>query len=196
MITALPWLLAGATASVCVAMLVGGDARTAGGPQKVRDAIILGCCLGIAVALAELVRVAFVHSVAAFDYELQAGSFPFVPIVGLAGLACGVIIGFVVPQAVRTNLVTPFDPITARALRELLREAEAVFNARLPAEAWVFTPHPELGAITPAEAVQYESRATGVWRLLDSEGGSRQDKEARPARADRPVPTVIEGGRK
>jgi hypothetical protein len=109
----------------------------------------------------------------------------------LAGFACGAVIGFLVPWACKTNLVTPPDPITARALRDLLREAESALGSKVAADNWVFTPHADLGGVTPAEAVHYKTHATGVRRLLESEASARRED----ARAERPAPVVIEGGR-
>jgi hypothetical protein len=116
----------------------------------------------------------------------------YVPIVGVAGFACGAVIGFLVPQAYRANLATPLDPIMARALRELLRQAETTLGTRAAAEDWVFIPRSELGGITPAEAVQYKTQATGVRGLLEREA-PRQREEARVKRSDWPVPVVLEG---
>jgi hypothetical protein len=101
------------------------------------------------------------------------------------------VIGFKVPWGYKTNLVTPPDPVMARALRDLLRQAESALGSKVAAENWVFTPHPDLGWITPAEAAQYKTHATGVKRLLESEAAARREQ----ARADRPAPVVIEGGR-
>jgi hypothetical protein len=89
--------------------------------------------------------------------------------VGLAGLACGAVIGFIVPQSCRVNVVTPFDIDMARALRNSLRQAETTLGTKAAAEGWMFTPHRDLGGITPAEAIQYKTHATGVGRLLENE---------------------------
>jgi hypothetical protein len=168
MATALPWLLAGATASVLLASLVGGDVRQTGKPQRARDAIIVGGGLGLATAMAQLIQISLsgllVREAAALDSVL---------IVGLAGFACGAAIGFVVPHACRANLVTPFDPIMAGALRDLLDQAEITLGTRAAAEDWVSMPRNELGGITPAEAVQYKTHATGVRRLLETEAPTR-----------------------
>jgi hypothetical protein len=114
-----------------------------------------------------------------------------VPIVGLAGFACGAVVGFKVPAACRINLVTPVDPVMARALRDLLAQAESALGSEAAAEDWVFTPHSELDGITPAEAVQYKTHATGVGRLLENEAVRRRDEVF----GERPAPVVIEGGR-
>jgi hypothetical protein len=96
--------------------------------------------------------------------------------VGLAGFACGAVIGFKVPWGYKTNLVTPPDPVMARALRDLLRQAESALGSKVAAENWVFTPHPDLGWITPAEAAQYKTHATGVKWLLESEAAARREQ--------------------
>jgi hypothetical protein len=70
--------------------------------------------LGLAAASAQLIQTALSESL--FH---EPPSFGLVPIVGLAGFACGSVIGFMVPHACRANIVTPLDPALARALREL-----------------------------------------------------------------------------
>ena len=117
MATALPWLLAGATASVLLANLMGGDVRRAGKPQRMRDAIILGGGLGLAAALAQLIQTSLgnvlVGETAPLGSCPDRRAWPASP--------AARIIGFVVPQACRANLVMPFDPNMARVLRDLLR---------------------------------------------------------------------------
>jgi hypothetical protein len=98
-----------------------------------------------------------------------------------------------VPAACRTNLVTPLDPIMARSLRELQRQAQTALG-KPAADDWLFSPNSDLGGITPAEAIQHKTHATGVGRLLESEAALRRD-EAHPDRGERPNPVVIEGGR-
>jgi hypothetical protein len=182
--TALPWLLAGATASAVLASSLSGDVRLTNRSQRLIDAVFLGGALGVAVGSAALLQYSLVEV-----FEGKRWFLGDVVSVGLAGFVCGAVIGFKVPWACKTNLVTPPDPITARALRELLGEAESEFGSKVAAENWVFTPHVDLGGITPAEAVQYKTHATGVKRLLRNEASARRKE----ARADRPV--VIEGGR-
>ena len=113
------------------------------------------------------------------------------PIVALVGFACGAVIGFKVPVACRTNLVTPLDPIMARALRDLLAQAKVALGSEAAARDWVFTPSADLDGMTPAEAVQYKTHATGVGRLLENEAARRREE----AFGERPTPVVIEGGR-
>ena len=55
-------------------------------------------------------------------------------------------------------------------------------------------PRNELGGITPAEAVQYKTHATGVRRLLESEAPRRREGN-RPDGSDRPPLTVVDGDR-
>jgi len=54
----------------------------------------------------------------------------------------------------------------------------------------VFTPNDELGGITPAEAAQYKTQATGVGRLLENEASQRHEE----VRREGLTPVVIEGG--
>jgi hypothetical protein len=187
MATALPWLLAGATASVLLASLMSGDVRRTGKIQRARDAVTVGGGLGLATAMAQLIQISLSGLLARETVGLDT-----VPIVGLAGIACGAAIGFLVPHACRTNLVTPFDPIMAGALRDLLDQAEITLGTRAAAEDWVSMPRNELGGITPAEAVQYKTHATGVRRLLEAEA-PRQREGARLGRSDRPAPIIISG---
>ena len=198
-VSALPWLLAGAMVSVLSAFLLGGDVRRTDMHHKSRDAIVLGIGLGIAATAATLIQMSLLehlnHLVDQTKPNLNyvtilssAGS------VGLAGLACGAVIGFIVPQSCRANVVTPFDIVMARALRDLLRQAEITLGTRTAAAEWTFTPNIELGGITPAEAMQFKTYATGVGRLLENEALLARE-ESRPARGDRPMPVVVEGGR-
>ena len=184
--TALPWLLAGATASAVLASSLGGDARSTNRSQRVIDAVFIGGALGVAVGSAQLLQNSLMEMI---DHTPR--SVDEIITVGLAGFVCGAVIGFKVPWGYKTNLVTPPDPVMARALRDLLRQAESALGSKVAAENWVFTPHPDLGWITPAEAAQYKTHATGVKRLLESEAAARREQ----ARADRPPPVVIEGGR-
>jgi hypothetical protein len=184
--TALPWLLAGATASAVLASSLGGDARSTNRSQRVIDAVFIGGALGVAVGSAQLLQNSLMEMI---DHTPRSAD--EIITVGLAGFVCGAVIGFKVPWGYKTNLVTPPDPVMARALRDLLRQAESALGSKVAAENWVFTPHPDLGWITPAEAAQYKTHATGVKRLLESEAAARREQ----ARADRPPPVVIEGGR-
>ena len=184
--TALPWLLAGATASAVLASSLGGDARSTNRSQRVIDAVFIGGALGVAVGSAQLLQNALMEMI---DHTPR--SVDEIISVGLAGFACGAVIGFKVPWGYKSNLVTPPDPVMARALRDLLRQAETALGSKLAAENWVFAPHPDLGGITPAEAVQYKTHATGVKRLLDSEAAARREQ----ARAEGLTPVVIDGGR-
>jgi hypothetical protein len=169
MASALPWLLVGAAASVFLASLMGDDVRRTGKPQRVRDAITIGGGLGLATALAQLIQTSLSNVLGG-----ETASLGLVPLVGVAGFACGAAIGFVVPHACRANLAMPFDPIMAGALRDLRDQAEIVLGTKAAAEEWVSLPRNELGGITPAEAVQYKTRATGVRRLLESEAPSQR----------------------
>jgi hypothetical protein len=184
--TALPWLLAGATASAVLASSLGGDARSTDRSQRAIDAIFLGGALALAVGSAALLQYALLEKFGGKPLDLGD-----VISLGLAGFACGAVIGFKLPWACKTNLVTPPDRATAGVLWELLVKAESELGSKVAAQNWIFSPNADLGGITPAEAVQYTTRATGVKRLLESEASARRVQ----ARAERPVPVLIEGGR-
>jgi energy-coupling factor transporter transmembrane protein EcfT len=184
--TALPWLLAGATASAVLATSLAGDARLTDRSQRAVDAIFLGSALALAVGWAALLQYALTEKFEGKPWDLGD-----VISLGLAGFACGAVIGFKVPWACKTNLVTPPDRATAGVLWELLVQAESELGSKVAAQNWIFSPNADLGGITPAEAVQYTTRATGVKRLLESEASARREQ----ARAERPLPVVIEGGR-
>lgn len=183
--TAVPWLLVGAIVSAVLASCLSGDVRRTDKAQRVRDVISLGIAAALAAGVAQLIQGSLAEKLGDGSLNLS-----LVPVIGLAGFACGAVIGFTVPVACRVNLVTPLDPIMARALRDLLGQAEAALGSKAAAENWVFMPHTDLGGITPAEAVQHKTHATGVRRLLESEASRRRDE----ARRDGLAPVVIEGG--
>ena len=56
----------------------------------------------------------------------------------------------------------PYDRNASAARDDLVGKAEKALGAQSDAEDWVFTPHKKLGGITPAEALQHKSLATGV----------------------------------
>jgi Protein of unknown function (DUF2384) len=167
-LTAIPWFLAGATASVLIAFLVGGDLRQNDRASRLRDTATLAVGLGLAVALAQLCQSSLAEALGLQSYP----PINLVPIIGAIGLSIGAVIGYVVPRTCRTNLVTPFDTRSRRVSTSLLRQAEASFGSKSAAENWVFAPHQELGGIAPAEAIRYRGHATGVLRLLESEAGA------------------------
>jgi hypothetical protein len=182
----LPWLLAGATASAVLASSVAGDARSTDRSQRAIDAIFLGGALALAVGWAALLQYALTEKLEGKPWDLGD-----VISLGLAGFACGAVIGFKLPWACKTNLVTPPDRATASVLWELLVQAERELGSKVAAQNWIFSPNADLDGITPAEAIQYTTRATGVKRLLETEAAARREE----ARAERPMPVVIEGGR-
>ena len=184
--TAFPWVLVGATASAVLARLLHGDVRRIDRSQRVREAIILGIAVGLAAGAAQAIQLALIEKL-----EGASGSFGVVPLIALAAFACGAVIGFKVPVACRINLTTPLDPIMARALRDLLAQAKVALGSETAAGDWVFAPNGDLNGITPAEAVQYKTQATGVGRLLEAEAVRRREE----VRSERPTPVVIEGGR-
>ncbi|HET7252456.1 MAG TPA: MbcA/ParS/Xre antitoxin family protein, partial [Xanthobacteraceae bacterium] len=183
--TAVPWLLVGAIVSAVLASCLSGDVRRTDKAQRVRDVISLGIAAALAAGVAQLIQGSLAEKLGDGSLNLS-----LVPVIGLAGFACGAVIGFTVPVACRVNLVTPLDPIMARALRDLLGQAEAALGSKAAAENWVFMPHTDLGGITPAEAVQHKTHATGVRRLLESEAAHRREE----ARQVGLAPVVIEGG--
>ena len=195
MATALPWLLVGMTASIFLVIRLGGDVRRIGTADRLRDAIVVAAALGIAAAAAQLIQTSLVDAFRDLGLTKESlASNKLVWIEGLAEFACGAVIGFVVPLACRANVVTPSDPITARTLRDLQRDARTALGSKAAGDDWVFTPNDDLRGITPAEALQYRTHATGVGNLLEI-AAQRQLEETRPDRSDRPAPVLIEGGR-
>jgi hypothetical protein len=182
------WFVAGATASALLASRITGDVRRTQISDRVRDAAWLGVGLGLAVALAQLVQSALAFRL----HDPDGIPLSIVPIVAVVGLVCGAVIGFMVPYACKGNLATPPDPIMARQLRNLLREAKKTLGTAALAENWLFSPKSALHGITPAEAIQYEGYANVVRTLLSNEA-SREREETWPDRSDRPL--VIDGGR-
>ena len=184
--TAFPWMLVGATAAAVLASSLRGDVRRIGPAQRVREASVLGIAVALAALAAQTIQLALSEK-----FEGASVSFADIPLVAVAASACGAVIGFKVPVAYRINLVTPRDPIMARALRALLAQANIDLGSDAAARDWIFAPHDDLDGVTPAEAVQYKTLATGVGRLLEAEAARRRDE----ARTERPTPVVIEGGR-
>ena len=184
--TASVWFLAGAAASAVLAGRMTGDVRRTCKSDRARDAAWLGVGLGLAVALAQMMQSALAQELRDPDQT----SLEFVPIVAFVGLLCGVVIGIMVPYACKGNLVTPPDPIMARELRNLLREAETTLGSKALAENWVFSPHNGLPGITPAEAIQYQGYTNLVRMLLNSEA-SREREASWPDRSDKPTPIAI-----
>jgi hypothetical protein len=184
--TAFPWMLVGATAAAVLANSLRGDLRRIGPSDRVREAIVLGVAVALAAAAAQSIQAALMEKL-----EGVPALYGDVPLFALAAFACGAIIGFKVPVAYRINLVTPLDPIMARALRGLLAQANLTLGSDTAARDWVFVPNGDLNGITPAEAVQYKTQATGVGRLLEAEAVRRREE----LRSEQSTPVVIEGGR-
>jgi hypothetical protein len=192
MLTALPWFLAGATASVLLAYLLAGDVRQTKLAARRHDAFVVGSGLGVAAASAQMIQMSlldFVTPKATPQGALDPLALSYPELIsqsaatGLAGFACGMVIGFMVPQACKGNIVTPFYPTMAHALKGLLHRAQLTLGTQAAAANWVFTPHNDLGGITPAEAIQYRTRANGVLRLLESEAPHQEPhSKAVPAR--------------
>ena len=184
--TAFPWMLVGATAAAVLATSLRGDVRRIGPSERVREAVVLGVAVGLAAAAAQSIQLALTEKL-----EGVSASFGDVPLVALAAFACGAIIGFKVPVECRKNLLSPLDPVMARALRDLLVQANVALGSDTAARDWVFAPNADLDGITPAEAVQHKTQATGVGRLLEAEAVRRREE----ARSERLMPVVVEGGR-
>ena len=182
--TALPWLLAGATAGAVLACRMGGDVRRTGTRQRLHDAIWLGAALGIAVLLAQLVQSAIGEQLQDID-RVPIGLVSML-VIGLVGFMCGAVLGFMVPYACRANVVTPPDPGMVRMLRDLLSRAETSLGGKDAASDWVFSPHNALRGITPAEAIQYDGYANLLRQLLD---GERAGDDARGGN-DAPIAIV------
>jgi hypothetical protein len=152
--TALPWFVAGAAASCVIAVLLAGDVRGTTRRDRECDALVLGGVLGLAVAFAADVQGAlgdFLDGKSRSYLEIiSAGA-----AVGLAGAACGAVIGFMVPKVCKSNIVTPFSAEMIKALDRALQSARASIGDDDAAKTWLFTPRNELGGISPAEAVQH-----------------------------------------
>jgi hypothetical protein len=195
MATAFPWSLVGMTASIFLVLRLGGDVRRTGTADRLRDAIMMATALGIAAAAAQLIQTSFVDYFRGLGWTNEPlPADRLVWIEGLAEFACGAVIGFVVPFACRTNVITPVDPIVAHALRDLQRSATTALGSKAVGGDWVFTPNDDLRGITPAEAIQYRTHATGVDNLLEI-AAQHQLEETRPDRSECPAPVLIEGGR-
>ena len=184
-LTASFWFLAGAAASAILASRMTGDVRRTHRSDRVRDAAWLGIGLGLAVAVAQLMQSALAEQLGEAPLKLAP-----VVTVALVGLVCGAVIGIMVPYACKGSLVTPPDPIMARELRNLVREAETTLGTRALAESWVFSPHSGLPGITPAEAIQYEGYANLVRTLLNNDA-SREREGSWSDRSDKPASIAI-----
>ena len=102
------------------------------------------------------------------------------PIQALAGLVCGLVIGFQVPHAFRENLRTPYDPVASGRLDDFLAKAKEQLGD--PAgRSWVFGPNPRLGGITPAEAVQCEGWTASLSDLLKERANLQPQVAKSPA---------------
>jgi hypothetical protein len=185
LLAALPWFVPGATVSVLLALTVGRNITRRTIADRRRDMTLFGLALGIAAALAQLIQ----NSLYIILLNQTSSVFDTVPALGLVGVACGAVIGFMVPTQCRANLVTPAARVKVRALQDLRDKAYGIMD-KTAADVWIFQARDELNGITPAEAVQYKGRQTSAMRLLDN----LTDGAGRTA-ADRSAPVVIEGGR-
>ncbi|TDQ15307.1 hypothetical protein [Phyllobacterium brassicacearum] len=183
--TASPWFFVGAVASVLIFIRFRGDVRTGDTQKRLIDAAVVAIGLGATVYLAQMIQ-------GAWDKIPGIGTVSLK--VGLAGLACGAVLGYFVPHAFRMSVSRPYDRNASAALDDLVGKAEKALGAQSDAEDWVFTPHKKLGGITPAEALQHKSLATGVSTLLDFAAPPETEAQP-PAIITRPTPMIIEGGR-
>jgi hypothetical protein len=167
--TALPWFVAGAAASCLIAGLLTGDVRRTARRDRARDALILGAALGLAAAFGNDVQGALVgrHS---YLELIWAGA-----AVGLAGAACGAVLGYMVPKACRANIVTPFSAEMAKALDKALQTARAQLGGDEDARNWLYTPRNDLGGITPAEAIQH-TQLDHVQQILADEAREKRSQ--------------------
>jgi hypothetical protein len=182
-----PWFLLGSTLSVVVAMRMAGDVRRTMLPDRLRDAYITGIATGFAAAAATALQTAI--------YGILGSNVDFgsVPTTAFAGFACGWVVGFCVPQLAKSMIVRPPNLEQVKALKNLRRQAIAALGKDDDVDGWLFGPYTELGGVSPAEAIGYTGRVTGVRMLLEELSASL------PARADtqppeRSVPVLISGG--
>jgi hypothetical protein len=187
--TAFPWFLAGATVSVVLSNRMAGDVRRTRTKDRLGDALVMGASLAVAVAAAQLIQMSMTDTI----FHQTVSSFGLVPIIGLAGFACGATIGYFVPQRAKINLVTPSNSVNAIALEELLRHARKVFETDEAATNWIYNPRAEFGGITPAEAIGHKGLATGVRELLNDLATSQTDA-GRSGKDVRLRPMLIQSG--
>lgn len=173
--TAFPWVLSGAMASFLLAKLLGGDVRRVNRTDRIRDAVKLGAGLSVAAFFANLLQL----SLNDYAQKILTGkpnpdffglhNVTASVAVGLAGLCCGLAIGFMAPRAFRCGIANPIHGDMTKQLRALLQRAQTIRSGRNGAEDWAFQPQDELGGISPAEALQYKEQVNRVWALLEDE---------------------------
>jgi hypothetical protein len=93
----------------------------------------------------------------------------------------GFIIGFAVPYAFRRNIVFPSDPVNVRELQKISALAHGVFSDEEAASDWTFKPSYDLGGISPAEAIQYNTLVNRVSHLLGGDAPRPSPEPAIPA---------------
>jgi hypothetical protein len=164
-VTALPWFVAGATASILLAYFLAGDVRRTKIPDRWHDALALGGGLGLAAGVSEMIQMTF-------DDFITSNTLTYGELIGqscliaFAGVACGMVLGFFVPQAYKANIVTPLYADVAHMLKRLVKNAASAFGNEQAGENWAFTPAPELGGITPAEAIQHRALTHAAFSLI------------------------------
>ena len=136
---------------------------------------MLGVAVAVAAAVAQCVQFAFMDKL-----EGQSGPLEYVLLVALAAFTCGAVVGYKVPVSCRINLVTPLDPIMARALRDLLAQANGALGERCRRQG--------LGVCSQQRARRHHSRGVGTIqdagnrRGPAARGGSRAPARGGPQR--------------
>jgi hypothetical protein len=177
-LSAFPWVLAGAVASTLLAFLLGYDARRTGMPDRVRDGLVFGFALGVAASFAMYFQSSLTGRIGHLIGDVELAKASTIPLgtsfaVGLAGSLCGVVIGYKVPWVHRYGVANPTAEI-AQSLDALTRNAQKSRPDEGAAKDWVFSPHNELGGISPAEALQHKSWANTP--LLKNETSQSEQK--------------------
>ena len=158
------------TASAVLASSLRGDVRRIDRSQRVREAIILGTAVGLAAGAAQAIQLALME-------KLEGASvlYGIVPLIALAAFACGAVIGFKVPVAWRINLMTPIDPIMARALRDLLAQAKVALGSETAAKG--------TGCLLPtAISMASSRRGRRIQGARDGRGQAARGRSGSPAR--------------
>jgi hypothetical protein len=179
-----PWVIAGATLGVILATRMAGDIRRTTLRDRSKDAFLIGGAMGLAAAAAMLIQSSVEQQL------LGRGHFEFVLNTGFAGFICGWLVGFLVPQLAKSMILSPPNPENIKALKNLRKQATIVLADENAVDDWLFKPHPDLRCITPAEAIGYKGRATGVKGLLDE----ITDERATTRVGGGVPPRLVEGG--
>ncbi|MET0743741.1 MAG: hypothetical protein ABWY78_10260 [Microvirga sp.] len=181
--TALPWLIPGCAVSLMLAARMGGDVRRVTLRDRFTDGIFLGVPLGVATVLATFLQ-------SSLDGEPHLKEM-FAS--GFSGLACGIVIGLLVPGAFRADVIHPFDDEQIKRLTDLKSEAYSKLGSL--AEDWLYTPLDALRGVTPAEALRHQNLVNRVKNVLNDQSSvSFEERRSNPV--DHVMPVIIEGGRR